>query len=141
MSVRQKAIVASLIAIAAVILAYRGFNATGSQRLDQSSFYDAVRAGRIRAVTMVPDGIGVEIRGTLSAEDAAAERFTTYVLADRNLTRVLREERVSVQAEHPDRGSLLPLLGPWIFMLLFGAIFVFFMRRMQQGQGLSLIHI
>ncbi|MEJ2371824.1 MAG: ATP-dependent metallopeptidase FtsH/Yme1/Tma family protein [Gemmatimonadales bacterium] len=125
----------SLILVAAAILAYRSFNATGSQRLDQSSFYDAVTEGRVKEVTIVPDAIGFEIRGTLHSHDTSAKRFTTYVLADRNLTRILSEERVSVKAEAPRRGSVLRLLVPWIFLLIFGAVFVFFMRRMQQGGG------
>jgi cell division protease FtsH len=121
--------------VAAAILAYRDFDAAGSQILDQSSFYDAVMKGRVKKVTMVPDGIGFEIRDTLNSEDTSAERFVTYVLADRNLTRILSEERVSVKAEAPRRGSVLSVLGPWIFLLIFGAVFVFFMRRMQQGVG------
>jgi cell division protease FtsH len=125
----------SLILVAAAILAYRIFNASGSQRLDQSSFYDAVTEGRVKEVTIVPDAIGFEIRGTLHSHDTSAKRFTTYVLADRNLTRILSEERVSVKAEAPRRGSVLRLLGPWIFLVIFGAVFVFFMRRMRQGGG------
>lgn len=135
MNVRPKVIVTSLILVAAVILAYRSFDATSSQHLDQSSFYDAVTEGWVKEVTMVPDGIGVEIRGTLHSDDTSAERFTTYVLADRNLTRMLSEGGVSVKAEHPEGGSVLHRFGPWILLLIFGAVFVFFMRRMQQGGG------
>ena len=133
-------LVTSLIVVSAVIFAYRSFNATGSQRLDQSSFYDAVAEGRVTGVTMVPDGNGVEIRGTLNSEGISPERFTTYVLADRNLTTILNEGRVSVKAEAPRHGSALSVLGPVIFLLIFGAVFVFFLRRMQQegGQLLSL---
>ena len=130
----------SLILVAAAVLAYRFFNATGSQRLDQSSFYDAVTEGRVKEVTMVPDAIGFEIRGTLNSEatypdDRSVERFTTYVLTDPNLLETLSDNGVSVKAEAPRRGSVLRLLGPWVFLLIFGAVFVFFMRRMQQGGG------
>jgi ATP-dependent Zn protease len=128
----------ALILVAAAILAYRIFSATGSQRLDQSNFYDAVTERRVRTITMVPDGIGLEIRGTLNSEatypdDRSVERFTTYVLADPNLLETLSENGVSVKAEAPRRGSVLRLLGPLVFLLIFGAVFVFFMRRMQQG--------
>ena len=68
MSARLKIIVASLIVIAVAILAYRIFDTTGSQRLDQSSFYDAVTEGRVKEVTVVPGDIGFEIRGTLNSE-------------------------------------------------------------------------
>jgi cell division protease FtsH len=130
----------ALILVAAAILAYRIFSATGSQRLDQSNFYDAVTERRVRTITMVPDGIGLEIRGTLNSEatypdDRSVERFTTYVLADPNLLETLSENGVSVKAEAPRRGSVLRLLGPLVFLLIFGAVFVFFMRRMQQGGG------
>jgi cell division protease FtsH len=133
-------IVISLILVAAAILTYRIFNATGSRRLDQSSFYDVVADGRVETITMVPDGIGFEIRGTLSSEaaspdDRSVERFTTYVLADPNLPETLSDNGVSVKAEPPRRESVLRLLALWIFLLIFGAIFVFFMRRMQQGGG------
>ena len=84
----------SLILVAAVIFAYRSFNPSDSRVLDQSSFYDAVREGRVREVTMVPDEIGFKIRGTLSSERRSTESFTTYVLADRSLTRILSEQRV-----------------------------------------------
>ena len=140
MSIRPRVIVTSLIVIAAAVLAYRSFNATGSQRLDQSSFNDAVMEGRVMEVTMVSDGIGFEIRGTLSSEhtytdDRPVERFTTYVLAEPNLLETLSDNGVSVKAEPPRRESFLRLLGPWIFLLIIGAVFVFFMRRMQQGGG------
>jgi hypothetical protein len=55
MSVRPRVIVIFLIVIAAAVLAYRIFSATGSQPLDQSSFYEAVMEGRVKEVTMVPD--------------------------------------------------------------------------------------
>jgi hypothetical protein len=94
----------ALILVAAAILAYRIFSATGSQRLDQSNFYDAVTERRVRTITMVPDGIGLEIRGTLNSEatypdDRSVERFTTYVLADPNLPETLSDNGVSVKAE------------------------------------------
>ena len=135
MSIRPRVIVTSLIVIAAAVLAYRSFNPTESRALDQSSFYDAVMEGRVTEVTMVPDEIGFEIRGTLNSERTSAESFTTYVLADRNLPKILREKGVAVKAENPRRGFVVSVLTPWILLLLFGAVFVFFMRRMQQQDG------
>jgi cell division protease FtsH len=127
--------VISLIVIAAAVLAYRSFDTTGSQRLDESSFYDAVAQGRIEEVTLVPDGIGLEIRGTLSSQDTSAAKFTTYILAERDLTKILSDAGVAVKAENPARGSVLARVGPWVFLLIFVGLFVFFMRRMQQGGG------
>ena len=135
MSIRLKVVAASLIVATAAVLAYSSFIATGGQRLDQSSFYDAVMEGRVGEVTMVPDEIGFEIRGTLNSEPAAAEKFTTYVLADRNLAKILADKGVPVKAEAPSSGSGLSVLTPVLFLLLFVGIFVFFMRRSQQQDG------
>ena len=44
MSVRSRIIVTALIVIAAAVLAYLTFSGTRGQRLDQSSFYDAMTA-------------------------------------------------------------------------------------------------
>ena len=139
-SVRSKVIVVLLVAVAAAVLAHRIFFATGSRNLDQSSFYAAVAEGRVKEVTMVPDGIGFEIRGTLHSEQPArgrpsVEDFTTYVLADRYLSEELREAGVAVKAETSRHGSVISALGPWIILLIFGAVFVFFMYRMQRGSG------
>ena len=114
----------SLILVAAAIFAYRILNTTGSQRLDQSSFYDMVTEGRVETITMVPDGIGFEIRGTLNPDpeypdDRSVDEFTTYVLADPNLPETLSDNGVWVTAEPPRRESVLRLLGPWIFLLIF----------------------
>jgi cell division protease FtsH len=139
-SIRPRVIVAFLIVIATAVVAYRIFIATGSQPLDQSSFYEAVKEGRIREVTMVPDSIGFGIRGTLKSESTSfrgqsAENFTTYVLADRELLKLLRMKGVSVKAERPRRGFFFSMIGPLIFLLLFAAVFVFFMLRTQSGSG------
>jgi len=128
----------SLILVVAAILAYRNFAATDSRRMDQSSFYGVVTEGRVKTITMVPDGIGFEIRGTLSSEatdpdDRSVERFSTYVLADPALLETLSDHGVSIKAEAPRRGSVLRLLAPWILLLFFGAVVAFSMRRMRQG--------
>jgi len=133
-------IATSLILVAAALLAYRSFDPMDSQVLDRSSFYDAVMDGQVKEVAMVPDGVGFEIRGTLNSErtypdDRSVEKFTSYVLEDPNLLETLSDNGVSVKAKAPRRGFFLSMLGPWIFLLIFGAVFVFFMRRMQQGRG------
>ena len=87
---------------------------------------------------MDADSIGYEIRGKLHSDDStpvgqSIKEFTTYVLKDEDLPKMLRERGVLVKARKPQRGSLFSMLGPWIPLLLFLGIFVFFMRRMQQG--------
>jgi cell division protease FtsH len=138
---RLKVAAIILIVIAAAVFAYSIFSPPGSRPLDQSSFYEAVEQGLVKEVTMVPDSIGFEIRGTLYLErgssrgDPPVEDFTSYILADPDLMRILREKAVLVQAEKPSRGSLLSRLAPWLLLLLFAAIFVFFMRRMRREGG------
>ncbi|MDB4324722.1 ATP-dependent zinc metalloprotease FtsH [bacterium] len=140
MNTRLKVILTVSVVIAAVVLAYYSFGRAGRQALDQSSFYDAVMDGRVREVTMVPDGNGFRIQGTLNSENdsfdgRSSDSFTTYVLAERNLQKTLMSEGVSVKAENPDRGSVLHLLGALVFLLIVGAVVVFFMRGMNQGGG------
>jgi hypothetical protein len=61
-STRPRVIATFLIVIAAAVLAYQIFSATGSQPLDQSSFYEAVMEGRGKEVTMVPDSQANRVR-------------------------------------------------------------------------------
>jgi cell division protease FtsH len=138
MRLNVKVIAGCLVVIAATALAYWIFSGPGSQPLDETDFYDAVAAGQVEEVTITPDAVGYQIRGTLRSEGAAlvnrsAETFTTYVLENQNLSRVLREQGVSVSAKEPRRGSVFSLLAPVMFVLLIAAVFIFFARRMQQG--------
>ena len=61
-STRPRVIATFLIVIAAAVLAYQIFSATGSQALDQSSFYEAVIEGRGKEVTMVPNSQANRVR-------------------------------------------------------------------------------
>jgi cell division protease FtsH len=138
MSARARIIVASLVVVAAAVIAYRTIDSKHRQHLTQSSFYDAVAEERVKEVTISGDGIGCEIRGTFHSGQthpghSSAESFTTYVLEDRNLSKMLRERGVSVKAEKPRVGSVFTVLGPWVFLLLFAGIIIFFMRGMQSG--------
>jgi len=135
---RLKIVATVLIVITLAVLAYRIFSSPGSRQLDQASFYGAVAEGRVEEVTIVPDLVGYEIRGTFRPEQAlpghpSVENFTTYVMEDPNLSRMLRERGVSVIAEKPHRGSVISVLGPLIFVLVVAAVFIVFMRRMQTG--------
>jgi cell division protease FtsH len=140
MSARLRLIGAFLVVIAATVIAYRIFGTTGGRLLDQSSFYDAVAEGRVKEVTMAADNIGYEIRGKLDSAHSSSggppvESFTTYVLEDRNLLKELREKSVPVNVEKTRRGHVFSVLGSWIFLLLVAAVIVFFVRRMQTGDG------
>jgi len=120
---------ALVVAIAAGAFAYWIFGAEAAESLDESSFYNAVAAGQVTEVTLTPDATGYEIRGTLRPD----QKFTTYVLEDQNLSRKLRDSGVLVSAEEPGSGSVFSMLVPLAFVVLAGAVFIFFMRRMQSG--------
>jgi len=64
-------VIGTLLVIAAAAIAYQVFSGTGSQPLDQSSFYDAVAEGQVEAVTIAADSIGYEIRGLAQLEERA----------------------------------------------------------------------
>jgi cell division protease FtsH len=135
-----------LIVIAATVLAYWFFGTSGGRPLDQSSFYHAVAQGQVEEVTIAADSIGYEIRGRLYSEestpgDRSSGKFTTYVVKDDQLPRMLRENGVQVKARKPRARSLSTVLGLWFSMALILGVFIFFMRRMQTGanQALSLM--
>ena len=146
MSVRPRVVAIFLIVIAATVLAYWFFGTPGGRPLDQSSFYDAVAQGRVEEVTIAADSIGYEIRGRLYSEestpgDRSSGKFTTYVVKDDQLPRMLRENGVQVKARKPRARSLATVLGLWFSLALILGVFVYFVRRMQTGthQALSLM--
>jgi len=146
MSVRPRVVAIFLMVIAATVLAYWFFGTRGGRPLDQSSFYVAVARGQVEEVTIAADSIGYEIRGRLYSEestpgDRSSGKFTTYVVKDDQLPKMLRENGVQVKARKPRTRSLSTVLGLWFSLALILGVFVFFMRRMQTGanQALSLM--
>jgi len=138
MRLNVKVIAGLLVVITMAALGYWIVSKPASQPLDESSFYDAVAAGQVEEVTLTPDAVGYEIRGTLRSEETAlghrsAESFTTYVLENPNLSRTLREQGVTVNAKEPRGGSVFSMLVPLTFLLVIAAVFIFFVRRMQGG--------
>jgi cell division protease FtsH len=137
---RLRIIVIGLVVIAAVAIGYGIFSAAGNQRqrLDQSDFYEVLAEGQVEEVIITADSIGYRIRGKLHSDDSAPggrsiRKFTTYVLKDEDLLKMLREEGVLVKAEKPRGSSFSSALAMWVPVLLFLGIFIFFMRRMQSG--------
>ena len=140
MSSRWRIVAAGLVAIAALVFAYWILGGAEREPVDQSSFYDAVAEGQVTEVTIIPDVVGYEIRGTFRSQETASglesgREFTTYVVADPDLSRKLREQGVRVNAEEPNAESLASMLLPLLFVLLFAGVFIFFMRRLQGGQN------
>jgi cell division protease FtsH len=139
-------VIVTFLVIAAAVVAYQVFSGTGSQLLDQSSFYDAFAEGQVEEVTIAADSIGYEIRGQLRSDEStpngrSGRKFTSYVVKDDDLSRMLRENGVRVKARKPRGRFLSSVVGLWIPSLLILAILVFFMRRMHKGgnEALSLM--
>jgi len=137
---RLKIIVICLAVIAAVVIGHKLFITASGQRiqLNQSSFYASLAEGRVQEIVIIGDGIGYGIRGKFNSEHTTSdgrstESFSTYIVEDDELTRVLREKGVRVKAEKPHGDSILSMLAMWIPMLLLLGIFIFFMRRMHGG--------
>jgi cell division protease FtsH len=135
-----KTIVIWLVVIAAVVIGYKIFDTASrhSQQLDQSTFYQAVAEGDVQEVTITGDSIGYEIQGKLESARPGAtgqpiKNFTTYIVKDEDLLKMLRDKGVVVKAEKPQDSSFLTMILTWSPMLLFLGVWIFFMRQMQSG--------
>jgi len=94
-----------------------------------SDFMTEVESGRVAEVTIQ----GRNVTGHF--EDGKA--FSTYTPDDPNLVTTLRESGVRITAKPPEEGmsGFLGILISWFPMLLFIAVWIFFMRQMQGGSG------
>jgi len=139
-----KTIVIWLVVIAAIVIGYKIFDtASGQSRtLEQSEFYVQLEKGNVREILLIGDAVGYEVRGKLIERtqigDGPVEQFSTYVVKDDDLGRLLREQNVKVTAERPRDSSFLTLLLTWSPMLLFLGVWIFFMRQMQSGGNRAL---
>ena len=100
-----------------------------------SEFLSQVDNGRVVQVEIQ----GKNIKGVMSN----GEMFNTYAPDDPNLIQKLSDKGVSISASPLEEKmpSLFGVLLSWFPMLLLIAVWIFFMRQMQGGKGLSLIHI
>jgi len=140
-----KTIVIWLVVIAAIVIGYKIFDTASGQRrpLVQSVFYEHLAKGNVREVVLIGDAVGYEIRGTLREKAQIGDgpgigEFTTYVVKDDELGKLLRDQGVNVTAERPRDSSFLTLLLTWSPMLLFLGVWIFFMRQMQSGGNRAL---
>ncbi len=94
-----------------------------------SDFLGEVERGRVSEVTIQ----GNKIQGRF----ADGRGFSTYAPNDPGLVDRLREADVKIAAQPPEEGmsGLLGILISWFPMLLFIAVWIFFMRQMQGGGG------
>jgi len=102
---------------------------TGQRNLAYSDFLSEVASGRVNQVTIQ----GQQITGRF----ADGNTFQTYAPQDTNLVPTLNESGVRIQAAPPEEGmsGVLGILISWFPMLLFIAVWIFFMRQMQGGGG------
>ena len=102
---------------------------TAQQSLAYSDFLTEVESGRVNQVT---------IQGqTISGHFSDGRAFQTYAPDDADLVRRLDEAGVRIAAAPPEEGmsGVLGILVSWFPMLLFIAVWIFFMRQMQGGGG------
>ncbi len=109
---------------------FQGSNRHGpSTNVAYSQFLSDVESGDIRDVTIT----GAAIAGHY--DDGRA--FSSYAPNDPDLVSRLEKHGVSISAAPPDDGipSIFGILLSWFPMLLFVAVWIFFMRQMQAGGG------
>jgi cell division protease FtsH len=109
-------------------------------RIPYSPFFlDQVRAGNVKEISSQADTVEGEFERETTFEDTRAERFDTQVPAfadDRELSRLLEERNVVVNAKPPGDRSLLETIlfsfGPTILLVL---LFVWLFRRAAAAGG------
>jgi cell division protease FtsH len=117
-------------AVIAVVLmsVFNNFSprSTAPKSLSYSEFIAEVKGGRVKSV----DIDGRTVKG-ISITD---EKFTTYAPDDPQMINDLLANDVKVQANPPEKRSLLlDILISWFPMLLLIGVWIFFMRQMQGG--------
>jgi cell division protease FtsH len=102
---------------------------TGQRSLAYSDFLSEVESGRVNQVTIQ----GQQISGRFSD----GSTFQTYAPQDAELVPRLNTSGVRISAAPPEEGTsgLFQILLSWFPMLLFIAVWIFFMRQMQGGGG------
>src|SRR6056300_1206231 len=118
--------------IAAVLMSvFQNFNVQPNmENVDYSRFVQEVQQGQVRKVTI--DGL------TIYGERASGQPFKTVRpnVVDTGLMGDLLDNRVVVEGREPEKQSIwTQLLVASFPILLFVAVFMFFMRQMQGGGG------
>ena len=110
---------------------FQGTRQSGQEQPNFSDFLNAVEQGRVDAVV---------IRGNLvtyALKDGGATQ-KTYVVDDPNLVKTLRDHGVKIAVQPHDSNPWYAMLLPWVPMLLFIGLWIFFMRQMQ-GVGAKVL--
>ena len=100
-----------------------------------SDFLERVEQGHVRAIRIE----GEKITGEYVGVEGAGVRFKTNIPRDTDLIRLLREKRVSIKVDSPEKTSyVMQFLLSWAPVLLLIGLWVFFMRQMQSGGSKAL---
>ena len=106
---------------------FQGPSGGTAPSLAYSDFLQAVEQGRVAEATIQ----GQEVSGSYRS----GEQFSTYMPEDSGLVPLLKENDVTLTAKPPESNPILGTLIAWFPMLLLIAVWIFFMRQMQQGGG------
>jgi len=113
------------------------FNKTGqpTREIAYSDFLERVEQGLVRGIRIE----GEKITGEYVGGEGANSRFKTYMPRDADLIRLLREKRVNIKVDLPEKNSyIMQFLLSWAPVLLLIGLWIFFMRQMQSGGSKAL---
>jgi cell division protease FtsH len=110
-----------------LVMLFRGFNQPGnSVSMDYSDFLGMVESESVSQVTIQGDNIsGLTAQGP----------FNTFAPKDPELIKLLKSKGVKISAKSEKGSSWLRVFLSWVPMLLLVGVWIFFMRRMQGGNG------
>ena len=114
--------------------------APGEERIQvpyNPTFLAEVRDGNVKEISSRGDTVQGEFRDEVEYEDDQAKQFETEIPTfanDEELSQLLEQENVTINAEPPDSRSLLETIlfsfGPTLLLV---ALFIFFLRRAAGG--------
>jgi cell division protease FtsH len=135
-----KTILIWVVIISIVLILIRVFTANdlGSERIEQSAFYQKLDEGKIQSVTMTGDVVGFSVKGQYKERINNKDGFTTYIVKDESLLKKMRDAGVLIKAEKPKDPSMILTLITYAPLLLLVAMWIFFMRQMQSGGNKAL---
>ena len=110
-----------------LLMLFRGFNEpVSSASIDYSDFLRMVESESVTQVTIQGDDIsGLSAKGP----------FNTFAPDDPNLIQLLKRKGVKISAKPQEGDSWYSVILSWVPMLLMIGVWIFFMRRMQGGNG------
>lgn len=101
---------------------------TVRKNISYSEFMDQAVANKVKSVTIKQNKI--------SGAFKSGGQFETYAPEDLNMIQILRQHKVEINAQPPDKNPwYMQVLVSWLPMIILIGIWIFFMRQMQGGGG------